>query len=119
LSEGLTAEQIRAEVARRNEGRCRRKPAPAAEIPKAPDVPGGSVRQTLVQCEAAVCGVEAWLDHRDWTASRCTAAQRAALDRLYAAASVLHQRLIEIRARLRQPEPDPAEVLQGAGTRPF
>jgi ParB family chromosome partitioning protein len=113
LAEGLTAEQVRAEVQRLKSARGRKAPAPpppdASPLARARTVTGG-----LQECRLMVEAVGTWIDDRDWSPSRLSEQQAAALEQLHEAVSLLHQQLLAVRRPLPEQNASEADRLRRA-----
>lgn len=120
VAEGLSAEQVRAEVhQQKGRGRGGREdPVQSPAFVSEEDLPRiaghGTVGDRLQDCADAIAEIGEWLSGRDWAPSRVTEAHREALERVYEAASLLQQHLLSIRRPLREKAPSEADRLRAA-----
>lgn len=120
VEEGLTAEQVREEVARRRALRSGKKREKAAGSSGAAtgrekgNSPTATVAGRLEQYLEQIREIDHWLESREWAPSRVSERQRKRLNELYEGVSLLQQQLAAIRRGLREAEVPDAEKLQRA-----
>ncbi len=118
IREGLTAEQVREEVARRRAARSGKKrgqsedPAGTAAATEKANARPTKVTGRLEQYTEIIREIDTWLESREWAPSRVSERQRARLEDLYEGVSLLQQQLAAIRRGLRDAEVSDAEKLR-------
>lgn len=114
VREKLTAEQVREAIAQRRNRRQGKAETTADPTDAGPAARPKTVSGLLDLHTEEVRRIDTWIDARDWAPSRVSERQRASLDRLAEAASLLQQHLLVIRQSLREAEEPEAEKLRRA-----